>query len=178
VEIRVADLNPDNRTALVARANAAGIPAICARDAASAVDGAGVIVTITQSRLPLFPGGAVASGALICAVGSTKYDRCEIGADVVARCSAVVCDDVAGSRAECGDLIEADRVGVFDWDQAVELHAVLAGTVLVANSGRDPILFETQGVALQDVAAAGLAWQRFNSLDSNAHDRYIREARP
>ena len=177
VEIRVADLNPDSQAALLARANAAGIPATCARDAASAVDGAAVIVTITQSRTPLFPASAVTGGALICAVGSTKYDRCEIGADVVASCSAVVCDDVAGSRAECGDLIEAHRAGVFDWDQAIELHAVLAGTVLV-DSGRAPVLFETQGVALQDVAAAGLAWQRFNSLDSNAHDRNIREARP
>jgi ornithine cyclodeaminase/alanine dehydrogenase-like protein (mu-crystallin family) len=170
-EIRVADLNPENQAAVVASANAAGIPAACAKDAASAVHGAGVIVTITQSRSPLFPASAVAGGALICAVGSTKYDRCEIGADVVASCSAVVCDDVAGSRAECGDLIEAHRAGVFDWEQAIELHAVLAGTVLVANSGRAPVLFETQGVALQDVAAAGLTWQRYNSLDSNTHDR-------
>ena len=51
--------------------------------------------------------------------------------------------------------------------QAIELHAVLAGTVAVAHAGRAPVLFETQGVALQDVAAAGLAWQRYNSLDSN-----------
>ena len=36
-EIRVADLNPDNQSAVVASANAAGIPATCAKDAASAV---------------------------------------------------------------------------------------------------------------------------------------------
>ncbi|MBI5090211.1 MAG: hypothetical protein HZB15_15480, partial [Actinobacteria bacterium] len=48
----------------------------------------------------------------------------------------------------------------FDWSRAVELHAVLAGTVTVPRAGSAPVLFETQGVALQDVAAAGLAWQR------------------
>ena len=130
-EIRVADINPDARAAVVASANAAGIPATSAKDAASAASGAQVIVTITQSRSPLFPADAVADGTLICAIGSTKYDRCEIGADVVARCSAVVCDDVAGSRIECGDLIQAHRAGAFDWEHAVELHAVLAGTVVV-----------------------------------------------
>jgi ornithine cyclodeaminase len=178
-EIRVADINPDAQTAVVASANAAGIPATLAGDTVSAVYEAEVIVTVTRSTSPLFPAEAVANGALICAVGATKYDRCEIAADVVARCSAVVCDDVAGSRAECGDLIQAHRAGAFDWEQAIELHAVLAGTAVVANSGRAPVLFETQGVALQDVAAAGLAWQRYNSLDSNTHDRKnIRETTP
>ncbi|MEP7202794.1 MAG: hypothetical protein ABI894_09305 [Ilumatobacteraceae bacterium] len=177
-EVRVADINPDAVAALVTRANAAGIPATCAVEAASAVYGAEVIVTVTRSTSPLFPADAVAGGALICAVGATKYDRCEIGADVVARCSAVVCDDVVGSRAECGDLIQAHRAGVFDWDEAVELHAVLSGTISVVNSWSAPILFETQGVALQDVAAAGLAWKRYNSAGSNPHDRHIRETTP
>ena len=96
----------------------------------------------------------------MCAVGATKYDRCEIGPDVVARCAAVVCDDVAGSRVECGDLIRAAAAGEFDWDRAIELHAVLAGAAQVDRAGAAPVLFETQGVALQDVAAAGLAWER------------------
>ena len=76
---------------------------------------------------------------------------------------AVVCDDVTGSKVECGDLIQAAAAGVFDWDRAVELHAVMAGTQAVPRAGEGPVLFETQGVALQDVAAAGLAWERWNA---------------
>jgi ornithine cyclodeaminase/alanine dehydrogenase-like protein (mu-crystallin family) len=159
-EIRIADMNPDAVNYMVTRARAAGIPAVAARDAPSAADGADVIMTVTQSTTPLFPASVVADRALICAVGATKYDRCEIGADVIARCASVVCDDVIGSRAECGDLIQAHAAGKFEWDRAVELHAVLAGTVTPARAGAAPALFETQGVALQDVAAAGLAWQR------------------
>lgn len=159
-EVRIADINPQAVESMVARAQQAGIPAVAEVDAAAAADGAHVIVTVTQSTAPLFPSSAVMDDALICAVGATKYDRCEIGAKLVDRCAAVVCDDVTGSQVECGDLIQAHAAGCFDWDRAIELHAVLAGTVQVPRAGAGPVLFETQGVALQDVAAAGLAWQR------------------
>jgi ornithine cyclodeaminase len=174
-EVRVTDLRPEAVMAMVARAKEAGIPARPALDAVTAVEGAEVIVTVTQSTAPLFPAAAVSDRALICAVGATKYDRCEIGADVVARCAAVVCDDVTGSTVECGDLIQAAGQGAFDWSSAIELHAVLAGTVSVPRAGTAPVLFETQGVALQDVAAAGLAWQRY--VAGTEHDRHITNIR-
>ena len=109
---------------------------------------------------PLFPAEWIGDGTLVCAVGATKYDRCEIGDDVVERCAAVVCDDVAGSRVECGDLIRAASNRRFDWSEAMELHDVVAGNVTVARAGGAPVLFETQGVAIQDVATAALAYER------------------
>jgi ornithine cyclodeaminase len=160
-EVRAHDLRADAAAALAARGAAAGIPVRAVPRAIDAVDGADVVVTVTRATEPLFPAAAVGPRTLICAVGATKYDRCEIGADVVEACAAIVCDDVAGSRVECGDLIHAARAGRFDWAQAVELHAVSAGTAAVPRAGDAPVLFETQGVALQDVAASGLAWERY-----------------
>jgi ornithine cyclodeaminase len=160
-EIRVHDAHGDVVERVVARAREAGIPARAAAGASEAVDGADVIVTATQATEPLFGAAAVSPRALICAVGATKHDRCEIAPEVVARCASVVCDDVAGSRVECGDLIRAAAHGRFGWDHAVELHAVAAGTAVVERAGAAPVLFETQGVALQDVAAAGRAWERW-----------------
>lgn len=159
-EIRVHDLRPEAAASVVERARALGAPAVVADSAPAAVDGADVVVTVTQSTEPLFGADVVGDRTLICAVGATKYDRCEIGADVVERCAAVVCDDLVGSHVECGDLIRAAQEGRFHWDRAVELHAVVAGTVTVPRAGDAPVLFETQGVALQDVAAAGLAYER------------------
>lgn len=167
-DVRVHDVRPDAVAAIVERARAAGIPATAAASAAAAVDGAQVVVTATQATEPLFPASVVGDDTLLCAVGATKYDRCEIGADVVERCVSVVCDDVAGSRIECGDLIRAVKDGRFSWDRAVELHALAAGTAVVPRAGAGPVLFETQGVALQDVAAAGLAWQRFQQRQQPA----------
>lgn len=159
-QVRVHDLRDEAARAMVERAQALGIPARQVASASEAAEGADVVVTVTQAVEPLFGRDVVSDRALLCAVGATKYDRCEIGADIVEASVAVVCDDVIGSRTECGDLIRAEREGRFDWSLAVELHAVLAGTAQVARAGSGPVLFETQGVALQDVAAAGLAWER------------------
>lgn len=145
---------------LVEQAAAAGIPARAVEQPADAVAGAQVVVTATNASVPLFPSDAIADDALVCAVGATKYDRVEIPAEFVARCSAVVCDDVVGSRVECGDLVAAARSGHFDWADAVELHAVAAGTMPLARAVDRPALFESQGVAIADVAVSGLAYER------------------
>ena len=160
-ELRICGRPGTSNAALLAqRARRAGIPARAHDDPAAAVDGAHVLVTVTSSTAPLFPASAVADDALICSVGATKPDRAELGADLVERCAAVVCDDLEGSKAECGDLIQAAAAGRFDWSRAVELHALAAGTARAPRAGPAPVLFETQGVAIQDVALAGLAWQR------------------
>lgn len=146
-----------------------GVPAVAVPSAAAAVDGADVVVTVTASPTPLFPAEALGDRALVCAVGATKPDRAEIAPDVVGRCTVVVADDLAGSRTECGDLIQAAAAGRFAWDSAVELSDVVAGTATVPRAGdRGPVLFETQGVALQDIAAAGLAWQRYQPHPSTS----------
>ncbi|WP_276968243.1 hypothetical protein [Desertimonas flava] len=145
---------------LTARAVAAGIPARLVDRPGDAVAGAHVVVTVTNATTPLFPADAIGDDTLVCAVGATKYDRVEIPGELVARCSTVVCDDVAGSRVECGDLIAAARTGHFDWADAVELHAVAAGTVTLPRAGDAPVLFESQGVAVADIAVSGYAYDR------------------
>ena len=145
----------------IARLVLNGIDVTACASPEGALDGADVVVTVTSATTPLFVSSAVGDRALVCAVGATKYDRCEIDPALVARSAAVVCDDVTGSHVECGDLIQAERAGAFTWDRAIELHDLVAGNVDVPRAGAAPVLFETQGVALQDVAAAGLAYERW-----------------
>ncbi|HEX6568118.1 MAG TPA: hypothetical protein VF015_03105 [Acidimicrobiales bacterium] len=161
-ELRVSGRRPAQVEELVRHLRDREVPARAVDDPAAAVEGAEVVVTATAAAEPLFPAAAVSRQALICAVGATKADRCEVGPDSVARCAAVVVDSAEGSRAECGDLIRAAAADRFAWDRAVELAGVIAGTAHVPRAGEaGPVLFETQGVALQDVAAAGLAWSRY-----------------
>ena len=82
-EVRVNDLFPEAAAGMVERARDTGIPAVVSASPVAAVDGADLVVTVTQSRTPLFPASALSDRALICAVGATKYDRAEIGPDVV-----------------------------------------------------------------------------------------------
>jgi ornithine cyclodeaminase len=152
---------PAAARALAARASERGIPAVAAATTRDAVAGADVVVSVTASTEPVVPCDAVSDRALICAVGATKYDRRELDGATVGRCAVVVCDDAVGSRVECGDLIGAVHDGTFHWSDAVELHDVAAGNVTVPRAGDAPVLFETQGVALQDVAVAALAYRRY-----------------
>ncbi len=160
-EVRVADARREAADDIVARARKIGIPAVAVDTPTDAVRNADVVLTITPSNTPLFAADAISDNTLVCGVGATKYDRCELPSELVERCIAVVCDDAIGSRVECGDLIHAVTAGHFTWERAIELADVAAGKAKVPRAGNGPVLFETQGVALQDVAAAGLAWERY-----------------
>ena len=137
-----------------------GIPARAVADADEAVTDAAVVATVTSSYTPVFDGSLLDPAALVCAVGSTKADRREVDGATVQRASFVVSDSAEGARTEAGDLIGAAADGIFDWDDLADLADVIAGTVTPPQPGRGIVLFESQGVALQDVVIATLAHQR------------------
>ena len=80
-EIRVADARREAADDIVARARKIGIPAVAVDTPTDAVRNADVVLTITPSNTPLFAADAISDNTLVCGVGATKYDRCEIGAD-------------------------------------------------------------------------------------------------
>lgn len=162
-DLRLCGRNPAKVGALACWAQRRDIPAR-AVGADEAVDGAGVVVTVTASYRPVFDGRRLDPGALVCAVGSTKADRREVDAATVQRAGFVVSDSAEGARAEAGDLIGAAADGVFDWADLFDLADVVAGRVSPPEPGSQIVLFESQGVALQDVAAAALAYQRHRGL--------------
>ena len=144
-------------------------------DPARAVAGAHVVVTVTSSADPLFPAAVVADDALICAVGATKSNRAEIEPELVARCAAVVCDDVTGSRTECGDLIRAAAAGRFDWSDAIELNALAAGPSPFP-AGRRPRTVRDAGCRHPGrrrlrprLRAARRRWRRTTTCTSGGH---------
>ena len=159
-ELRVWGRNPDKAEEVAAWGRARGIPALAEADADAAVTGARVVATVTSSYTPVFDGNHLDEGALVCAVGSTKADRREIDGTTVQRADFVVSDSAEGSRTEAGDLIHAAAEGIFDWDDLTDLADVIAGTVTPPRPGSGIVLFESQGVALQDVVIATLAYQR------------------
>jgi ornithine cyclodeaminase/alanine dehydrogenase-like protein (mu-crystallin family) len=159
--IKIYDPRIEAAQALVDIAQSRGVTAEIAVTPSDAIKGAQVVVTLTPATEPLFEADAVNEEALICAVGSTKYDKCELPPKLMARAVSVVCDDVEGSKIECGDLIRAVDEGFFRWEDAIEFKDVCAGKVSTPRANNSIVIFETQGLALQDVAAAGVAWEKF-----------------
>ena len=159
VDLRIWGRSAERAEELAAWARTQGIPARALDDSGAAVAGAGAVVAVTSAYTPIFSGERLAEDVLVCGVGSTKADRRELDGRTVERAAMIVTDSCAGAVTECGDLTQAAAEGLVDLDSLVELADVVAGAVDVPHSG--VVLFESQGIALEDVAAAGLAYQRW-----------------
>ncbi len=157
-DLRVVGRSADRVAALVQWCLARGIPAR-STDAREAVQSADVVVTVTGSYEPLFDGEWLSDGALVCGVGSTKAERQELDARTVARAGIVVTDSIVGARSEAGDLVGAAHAGCFKWDQMVALEDLIANQS-VSMPTKGIRLFESQGVAIEDVVGAWHVYQR------------------
>jgi len=157
-EMRVFSRQAEAREAFAAERSAAlGIRVVAAPSAEHAVRDADVVVTMTTSSTPVLESAWVKDGALVVGAGSNFTNRAEIPADLVGRAHTVVVDQLATARLESGDLVGAEKEGTFDWERAIELGAVLAGSAArPASGGGGVTLFESHGLALWDMAAASV----------------------
>jgi len=137
-----------------------GINAV-ASDFSSAVVDADVIVAVTATYEPLFDGETLKEGSLVCGVGSTTSLRRELDGRTVERASLVVTDSIEGSLIEAGDLIQAAAEGLFTFEDLVSIEELVSTKdfVIPSNGIR---LFESQGVALEDVVGA---WEIMRRLE-------------
>ena len=142
-ELRVFSRTPEHRSRF-----AAEVGGVAAASAEAAVSGADVVVTITNSATPVLESAWVKPGALVVAAGSNFPTRAELPADLVHAARAVVVDQLDAARLESGDLLCAG----YDVERALELGAVLAGKAVVPD-GQAPLIFESHGLALWDIAA-------------------------
>ena len=86
--------------------------------------------------------------------------RREIDEEAVLRSDLIVVDDLEQAKIECGDLIWLEPRGSFRWDMANELQDVVAGKVNGRPSVDSITLFESMGLALEDIAAAQLVYNK------------------
>ena len=124
------------------------------------VEGADIVIAITPARDPVVEGEWLSPGAHINAAGGNHWMRREIDEAVVVRSDIIVVDQLEQAKAECGDLIWPEGRGTFRWDMVHELQDVVAGRVKGRSSDTDITLFESMGVALEDIAAAQLVYYK------------------
>ncbi|MGQ0675360.1 MAG: ornithine cyclodeaminase family protein [Rhodospirillales bacterium] len=140
------------------RSRSLGIPVEAVEDFAAAARRAGIVVTCTTSTAPLLHQGDVPPGALIAAVGADNPEKCEIAPALMAA-SAVVADSLEQCAA-FGDLHHAIAAGAMRRDDArAELGAVVAGAATGRRGADEIVVFDSTGTAVQDVAAAALAYR-------------------
>jgi ornithine cyclodeaminase len=126
----------------------------------AAADGADVIVLVTASREPVLTRASVREGAHVCAVGACRPDQREMDTALV-REARVFVDSRAGALAEAGDLVIPIREGAIDASHiAGELGDVFGGRTPGRRDAAEITIFKSLGMAVEDVAAAHLAFER------------------
>jgi ornithine cyclodeaminase/alanine dehydrogenase-like protein (mu-crystallin family) len=128
--------------------------------AQEAVDGADVICTVTAATQPVLLGEWLSPGAHVNAVGSSVASARELDAEAVRR-SRFFVDRRESALNESGDLLSAIREGVVDDSHiAGELGEVLIGSAEGRRTPEEVTVFESLGLAVEDLAAAAFVVER------------------
>lgn len=160
-EIRVWGRNAGPVAAVLSGAPAhARAKLVAAPSPEAAVDQADVIVLVTASREPVLRGEFVRKGAHVCAVGACRPDQREMDTALV-RNARVFVDSRTGALAEAGDLVIPIKEGAIDASHiAGEIGDVFGGRTPGRRSADEITIFKSLGMAVEDVAAAHLAFER------------------
>jgi ornithine cyclodeaminase/alanine dehydrogenase-like protein (mu-crystallin family) len=154
-EIRVYGRDPERRARFAEEMTSGlGVSVTAVERPEAAARDASILVTITGSKTPVLEGRWIAPGAHVNAAGSNALQRAELDVEAVRRAGLVVTDSLEQARLECGDLVVPIEQGVIRWEDVRELGEVVAGKRPGRRSPEEITLFESQGVAMEDVAVA------------------------
>lgn len=161
-DVRVYSRKAERRESFAARASEAfGVAVRAVESAEQTVRDAQVVITCTYAKDPVIEDSWIADGAHVNAAGSNQKDRREIPTELVKRASLIAVDSLEQARLEAGDLLLA--VPPDEWTSLPvrELGAILADSAFVRPAG--VTLFESLGLAVQDIAAAAAVYERAQS---------------
>lgn len=136
-----------------------GIPAQSVHDLGYAVRCSDICVTCTPSRHAYLRTDDVSPGAFIAAVGADNPQKQEL--DPVLMANSKIVTDILEQCAVMGDLHHALDAGLLVKDDVhAELGEVVAGKKGGRESDTEIIIFDSTGMALQDVAAAARVYEK------------------
>ncbi len=130
--------------------------------AEESVKGADIVIVITNVRTldPVLFGDWLEPGMHVNAAGANSINRRELDEKAVTMSSVIVADAVDQAKLECADLAVPIDAGLMGWDRVLELGQVVTGREAGRHSPDDITLFESQGIGLEDVAAAAHVYER------------------
>ena len=127
-------------------------------DLPDAISRADIISTVTTTLDPILEGRFLMPGTHIDLVGGFTPTMREADDEVIRR-SQVYVDNVATAPREAGDICGPVERGLMNArDIRGDLFGLCRGSVPGRSSEQDITVFKSIGIALEDLAAAGLAW--------------------
>jgi ornithine cyclodeaminase/alanine dehydrogenase-like protein (mu-crystallin family) len=125
-----------------------------------------VLITATTSAHPVLRGEWVAPGCHINAIGSNMLMRREVDDETLRRSDLIVVDSIEQSKMEAGDLLPPFERRLFRWEEVVELSDLVGGRREGRTSAEQITFFKSNGIAMEDVAVATLAYQKAMRSDA------------
>jgi alanine dehydrogenase len=159
-ETRIWGRDPRKAAALAASLAASGIPAVAVPALAETAATSDIITSATLSTTPLVRGAWLKPGAHLDLVGGYRPDMRETDDDAIRRARIFV--DTEAALHEAGDIVQPLQSGVLAPDGiAGDLFGLVRGTCHGRRGADEITLFKSVGTALEDLAAAKLAFGRF-----------------
>jgi alanine dehydrogenase len=124
-----------------------GAEVAASREAALDAD---LVVTVTPGHEILFPTGSLRAGQHASLMGADGPGKAEIAVEELARVH-VFCDDWE-QASHNGDLVHAVAAGTVARERVTELGAVLVGDAAGRETSDDVTVFDSTGLAIQDLA--------------------------
>ena len=122
-----------------------------------------VVITVTPGAEILYPEGSLEAGQHVSLMGADGPGKAEVAIEELRR-AHLFCDDWE-QASHGGELAAAASSGVIERGDVTELGAVLLGEADGRRSAGDITLFDSTGLAIQDLAIAKAAYAKAGGLD-------------
>ena len=123
--------------------------------------GADVVATVTPGSEVLFGPGSLRAGQHVSLMGADGPGKAEIAVEELARARVIV--DEWEQASHNGDVSRAVEAGALGREDVTELGRILTGEA-GGRTGADEItVFDSTGLAVQDLAVAALVYERYRS---------------
>ncbi len=122
-----------------------------------------VVITVTPGAAVLYEEGSLEAGQHVSLMGADGPGKAEVAVEELRR-SHLFCDDWE-QASHGGELAAGVAAGAFGRESVTELGAVLVGEADGRRSAGDVTLFDSTGLAIQDLAVAKTAYAKAGQLD-------------
>jgi ornithine cyclodeaminase/alanine dehydrogenase-like protein (mu-crystallin family) len=156
-DVAVWDVDQDRARAAAAEL---GVAVAAGRAEALAAD---AVVTVTPGKEILLPEGSLRPGQHVSLMGADGPGKAEIAVGEIAR-ARVFCDEWE-QASHGGELAAAVDASAIDRGDVTELGRVLAGEAEGRRSPEEITIFDSTGLAIQDLAIAISAFEQAGELD-------------
>lgn len=151
--------NPEKAAAIAREAEAMGVAALPADDLEAAVAKADIVSCATLSSQPLVRGAWLPPGCHLDLVGGFRPTMREADDEAIRR-STVFVDTRAGATKEAGDIVVPLETGLLTVEGiAADLYDLTRGNHSGRGDAEEITVFKSVGAALEDLAAAILAYE-------------------